>query len=65
VQEQAFAARKKGNIFVSHQQEIGVGDFDDVTTGRRCMTADPRSVDLGLGSENLTCNRVRKRAGQR
>ena len=32
VQEQEFAARDKGYTFVSHQQEVGVGYFDDVTT---------------------------------
>jgi isocitrate lyase len=28
----AFAAREKGYTFVSHQQEVGAGYFDDVTT---------------------------------
>ena len=32
VQEHEFAARDKGYTFVSHQQEVGVGYFDDVTT---------------------------------
>ncbi|TVO72541.1 isocitrate lyase [Sedimenticola selenatireducens] len=32
VQEPEFAARGKGYTFVSHQQEVGVGYFDDVTT---------------------------------
>jgi isocitrate lyase len=32
VQEPEFAARDKGYTFVSHQQEVGVGYFDDVTT---------------------------------
>ena len=32
VQEQEFAAREKGYTFVSHQQEVGAGYFDDVTT---------------------------------
>jgi len=32
VQEPEFAARDKGYSFVSHQQEVGVGYFDDVTT---------------------------------
>jgi len=32
VQEPEFAAREKGYTFVSHQQEVGVGYFDDVTT---------------------------------
>ncbi|MDX1344992.1 MAG: isocitrate lyase [Sedimenticolaceae bacterium] len=32
VQEPEFAARSKGYSFVSHQQEVGAGYFDDVTT---------------------------------
>jgi isocitrate lyase len=32
VQEPEFAAREKGYSFVSHQQEVGAGYFDDVTT---------------------------------
>ena len=32
VQEQEFKAREKGYTFVSHQQEVGAGYFDDVTT---------------------------------
>jgi isocitrate lyase len=32
VQEPEFAARDKGYTFVSHQQEVGAGYFDDVTT---------------------------------
>ncbi len=32
VQEREFAARDRGYTFVSHQQEVGVGYFDDVTT---------------------------------
>ncbi len=32
VQEAEFAAREKGYTFVSHQQEVGAGYFDDVTT---------------------------------
>jgi isocitrate lyase len=32
VQEPEFAARSKGYTFVSHQQEVGAGYFDDVTT---------------------------------
>ncbi len=32
VQEPEFAAGKKGYTFVSHQQEVGAGYFDDVTT---------------------------------
>ena len=32
VQEQEFKARDQGYTFVSHQQEVGAGYFDDVTT---------------------------------
>ncbi|AFL75830.1 isocitrate lyase [Thiocystis violascens] len=32
VQGPEFAAREKGYTFVSHQQEVGAGYFDDVTT---------------------------------
>ena len=32
VQEQEVKARDQGYTFVSHQQEVGAGDFDDVTT---------------------------------
>ena len=32
VQEREFAAREQGYTFVSHQQEVGAGYFDDVTT---------------------------------
>jgi isocitrate lyase len=32
VQEPEFAARTRGYTFVSHQQEVGTGYFDDVTT---------------------------------
>jgi isocitrate lyase len=32
VQEPEFAASDKGYTFVSHQQEVGAGYFDDVTT---------------------------------
>jgi isocitrate lyase len=32
VQEPEFAAREDGYTFVSHQQEVGAGYFDDVTT---------------------------------
>jgi isocitrate lyase len=31
VQEPEFQAREKGYTFVSHQQEVGTGYFDDVT----------------------------------
>jgi len=43
VQEPEFAAREHGYTFVSHQQEVGAGYFDDVTTviqgGQSSVTA--------------------------
>ncbi|HEY9103311.1 isocitrate lyase [Chitinimonas sp.] len=43
VQEPEFGARDRGYTFVSHQQEVGTGYFDDVTTviqgGRSSVTA--------------------------
>ncbi len=32
VQQAEFAAAKDGYTFVSHQQEVGTGYFDNVTT---------------------------------
>ena len=43
VQEKEFAAAKRGYTFASHQQEVGAGYFDDVTTviqgGQSSVTA--------------------------
>jgi len=43
VQEPEFAARERGYTFVSHQQEVGTGYFDDITTviqgGQSSVTA--------------------------
>jgi isocitrate lyase len=43
VQEPEFAARERGYTFVSHQQEVGTGYFDDITTviqgGKSSVTA--------------------------
>jgi isocitrate lyase len=43
VQEPEFAARERGYSFVSHQQEVGTGYFDEVTTviqgGKSSVTA--------------------------
>ena len=43
VQEPEFAAAKRGYTFASHQQEVGAGYFDDVTTviqgGKSSVTA--------------------------
>ncbi len=43
VQEPEFAARERGYTFVSHQQEVGTGYFDEVTTaiqgGKSSITA--------------------------
>ena len=32
VQEREFSAKQRGYTFVAHQQEVGAGYFDDVTT---------------------------------
>ena len=41
--EPEFAARERGYSFVSHQQEVGTGYFDEVTTaiqgGKSSVTA--------------------------
>ena len=43
LQEKEFAAAKRGYTFVSHQQEVGTGYFDDITTtiqgGQSSVTA--------------------------
>ena len=43
VQEPEFAAAERGYTFVAHQQEVGTGYFDDVTTviqgGKSSVTA--------------------------
>ena len=43
VQEPEFAAAERGYTFVAHQQEVGTGYFDDVTTvnqgGQSSVTA--------------------------
>ena len=43
VQEPEFSARERGYTFVSHQQEVGTGYFDEVTTviqgGKSSVTA--------------------------
>jgi len=43
LQDKEFAAAKRGYTFVSHQQEVGTGYFDDVTTtiqgGKSSVTA--------------------------
>ena len=51
VQEPEFAARTRGYTFVSHQQEVGTGYFDDVTTviqgGSSSVTALTGSTEEG------------------
>jgi isocitrate lyase len=55
VQEPEFAARDRGYTFVSHQQEVGTGYFDDVTTviqgGKSSVTALTGSTE-GSSSTN-------------
>lgn len=49
VQQPEFQAQKKGYTFVAHQQEVGVGYFDDVTnviqSGMSCTTAMKGSTE--------------------
>ena len=45
VQEPEFAARDKGYTFVSHQQEVGAGYFDDVTTVIQGGVSSVRALD--------------------
>ena len=49
VQEPEFAARERGYTFVSQQQEVGAGYFDDVTTaiqdGKSSVTAPTGSTE--------------------
>ena len=47
VQEVEFAAAEKGYTFVSHQQEVGTGYFDQVTT---CIQGGKSSVTALTGS---------------
>ncbi|MBB1268155.1 isocitrate lyase [Shewanella sp. SR44-3] len=47
VQEVEFAAAEKGYTFVSHQQEVGTGYFDQVTT---CIQGGQSSVTALTGS---------------
>ncbi|ABL02292.1 isocitrate lyase [Candidatus Ruthia magnifica str. Cm (Calyptogena magnifica)] len=47
VQEPEFAAAEKGYTFASHQQEVGAGYFDDVTT---VIQGDTSSVTALTGS---------------
>jgi isocitrate lyase len=58
VQEKEFAAADRGYTFASHQQEVGAGYFDDVTTviqgGRSSVTAlagstEEEQFDSGAG----------------
>jgi len=49
VQEPEFAAKTRGYTFASHQQEVGAGYFDDVTTviqgGKSSVTAMDGSTE--------------------
>ena len=51
VQQPEFEAREKGYTFVSHQQEVGAGYFDDITTviqgGTSSVTALKGSTEEG------------------
>ena len=47
LQEKEFAAASRGYSFVSHQQEVGTGYFDQVTT---CIQGGNSSVTALTGS---------------
>ncbi|HTY02982.1 MAG TPA: isocitrate lyase [Rhodocyclaceae bacterium] len=63
VQEPEFAARERGYTFVSHQQEVGTGYFDDVTTviqgGASSVTALTGSTEEEQFAERPTTARPR------
>jgi isocitrate lyase len=45
VQEKEFAAKERGYTFASHQQEVGAGYFDDVTTVIQGGRSSVRALD--------------------
>ena len=45
VQEKEFAAKERGYTFASHQQEVGAGYFDDVTTVIQGGQSSVRALD--------------------
>ncbi|MGH8119188.1 MAG: isocitrate lyase [Gammaproteobacteria bacterium] len=45
VQEKEFAAKERGYTFASHQQEVGAGYFDDVTTVIQGGHSSVRALD--------------------
>lgn len=59
VQEPEFAAREQGYTFVSHQQEVGAGYFDDVTT---VIQGGASSVTALTGSTEEAQFQQRRRA---
>ena len=59
VQEPEFAAREQGYTFVSHQQEVGAGYFDDVTT---VIQGGASSVTALTGSTEEAQFQPRRRA---
>ena len=59
VQEPEFAAREQGYTFVSHQQEVGAGYFDDVTT---VIQGGASSVTALTGSTEEAQFQERRRA---
>ncbi len=65
VQEPEFAARDRGYTFVSHQQEVGTGYFDDVTTviqgGHSSVTA-LHGLDRGRAVPLTHCERKTQHA---
>ncbi|MBC54898.1 MAG: isocitrate lyase [Gammaproteobacteria bacterium] len=62
LQEKEFADAAKGYTFVSHQQEVGTGYFDDVTTviqgGRSSVTAMRGSTEEEQFADRATLQKV-------
>ncbi|PYE79959.1 hypothetical protein DFQ15_101283 [Xylophilus ampelinus] len=53
MQEPEFAARDRGYCFVSHQQEVGTGYFDDVTTAIQCGKSSDTALAASTEEEQF------------
>jgi isocitrate lyase len=53
VQEKEFAAKERGYTFASHQQEVGAGYFDDVTTVIQGGVSSVRALDGSTEEEQF------------
>ena len=58
VQRPEFAARDKGYTFVSHQQEVGAGYFDDVTTVIQGGSSSVKALTGSTEEEQFHCWQV-------